>query len=339
MALGSVKNRGSSFRILNTELVLLMPSREKASMSFRFRKILPGITGGPAQKHQEIHQGPGKESPFPVEMDGHGFTVPPFGNFGFPGVQGQGHVGKAGNGDVQGLIDQHLFGGVGQSVLAPDHVGNAVLHIIHGIGEDIERLTVGADNNEIIQICVLFFDGAVHHIVKADGARPLRHPKPNGERKARSLFFRNLFRGKIAAGAVVLVGFFLLSGLFPFGIQFFLCAEAFVGMSRCQKPIRGFPVRINKTGLEIGSFVPVQTQPLQPVQDTVDGVFRGSLKIRIFNAKDEFSAGLPGVQIVENGGARTADMKISGGAGRKPDDNRFVHAAFLLLQAWSMELE
>ena len=40
--------------------------------------------------------------------------------------------------------------GIGKAVLSPDHVGDTVTDIVHGIGQDIQRGVVGPDNDEIL---------------------------------------------------------------------------------------------------------------------------------------------------------------------------------------------
>jgi len=49
----------------------------------------------------------------------------------------------------EGLVEQDLLGGVGEPVLAPDDMGDPIADIVHGVTEDVERFSDGANNDKV----------------------------------------------------------------------------------------------------------------------------------------------------------------------------------------------
>ena len=66
-----------------------------------------------------------------------------------------------------------------------------------------------------------------------------------------------------------------------------------------------------------GAFVPVQAQPFHAGEDRAGGFLRVASRVRILNAENEGAPHLAGEQPVEQGGARTADVKITRGRRRE----------------------
>jgi hypothetical protein len=61
------------------------------------------------------------------------------------------------------------------------------------------------------------------------------------------------------------------------------------------------------------AFIPIETQPPQPVKNSLNLVPRRSLDVSVLNAQDEDAPRAPGVQPVEERRSGTANMKVSGG--------------------------
>ena len=82
--------------------------------------------------------------------------------------------------------------------------------------------------------------------------------------------------------------------------------------------------------LEIGAvvaalfagLVPIQPQPVQPVEDDLDGFGRVARVVGVLDAQDEFAAGVPGVEPVEERGAGAADVQKAGGRRGETDTDR-----------------
>jgi hypothetical protein len=60
------------------------------------------------------------------------------------------------------------------------------------------------------------------------------------------------------------------------------------------------------------AVVPVQSKPLQPVEDRAGALVGTPRFVGVFNAEQELAVELPGVQPVEECRARAADVEISG---------------------------
>src|SRR5262245_24574707 len=73
--------------------------------------------------------------------------------------------------------------------------------------------------------------------------------------------------------------------------------------------------------LEVRPLVVIEAEPLHTFQDSPDHLFAGSLDVGVFDAEDEFAAGLAGEQPVEQCGARPADVQISRRRRRETNTN------------------
>ena len=66
----------------------------------------------------------------------------------------------------QGLVEQHLLGGVGEVVRPPDDMRNTVPVVVHHVGEDVEGLTGGAHDDEVVDLLPPHLVVAEHQVVK-----------------------------------------------------------------------------------------------------------------------------------------------------------------------------
>ena len=64
---------------------------------------------------------------------------------------------------------------------------------------------------------------------------------------------------------------------------------------------------------DLRPLIPIQPEPAHPVIDDLHGFLRVPRLVRILDAQDEFSAGVPREEPVEKGGARAADVQVSSG--------------------------
>src|SRR5690242_16839464 len=93
-----------------------------------------------------------------------------------------------------------------------------------------------------------------------------------------------------------------------------------------------FRVAGPKLGLVIFVPVPIETEPAHAVQDGVDRLLGGTCPVRVLDPKQEFAAGVPRVEPVEQSGPGTPDMEVTGGRGGETGDDRpCAHARFPLL--------
>src|SRR6185437_14767384 len=89
--------------------------------------------------------------------------------------------------------------------------------------------------------------------------------------------------------------------------------EAAVGLALSQEPlgIGLMPCRV--CSLEERPFVPADAEPVQPIQNDFGVLLRASLTVGVLDPKHVSAAGMPGVQPVEERGARSTDVQVAGG--------------------------
>ena len=148
--------------------------------------------GIPAEQTEKVAQRPGDEPLLPVKLHCHHITMAAFGDFSFLQIHGQRHMGKDRHFRLQCFIKQDLPGGVGHVVLTADDMGYAVSDIIDHIAQQVERLSVGADNDKILDVTVGSLDTAQHLIVVKQHSRSLRHFEANNRGNALCFFFLDL---------------------------------------------------------------------------------------------------------------------------------------------------
>ena len=67
---------------------------------------------------------------------------------------------------AQSLVNQNLFVRVRQMILPANHVGDAHFDVVADDGEIVERMTVGAQQNQIFNLAVISFLMPVNRIFK-----------------------------------------------------------------------------------------------------------------------------------------------------------------------------
>ena len=67
--------------------------------------------------------------------------------------------------------------------------------------------------------------------------------------------------------------------------------------------------------------VPVEAEPAQPVEDRVDRRLGRALAVGVLDAQQHLAAEAAGIEPVEQGRARAADMEEAGGRGREAGDD------------------
>ena len=97
---------------------------------------------------------------------------------------------------------------------------------------------------------------------------------------------------------------------------------ALVGMALVEQLLCNLRMTLRPVGLEQGRRVVVETEPIQPVDDLVDGILRGSLAIGVFDPQQRLAAMMAGKEPVEQRSARAADVEISCGRRREAGDDR-----------------
>jgi len=215
----------------------------------------------------------------------------------------------------QSPIDQDLSGRVGKVVISTNHMGNAHQMVIDDTGKIIGSHSIGADDDKIANSLGIEVHFSVDEILKND--RLSFHP----EAEDRAVSFRfhpgDLGFGKGTATAVI-TGHLSFGELFlPDSLQPFKGAEAFVDFSFLKELIRIVTIERNALGLAIraigsapvGTFVPLDSQPMKIFNDSIKGGFRRSLQIRILDPKDEGALMGSGKEVVVQGCSCISDVE------------------------------
>jgi len=169
----------------------------------------------------------------------------------------------------------------------------------------VRRRAVGTGNDEVVQLAVVEHDIALDQILDHRGAFA-RRAKTDRER-AIGRQIRDDARRR-AAGAVVHRLALFFHRRLPLGVQLGGRAHARIGF-RCGEQFFDLLLVERKTlGLIKRAFVVIQTEPLHRVQDRLNGLRGGALAIGILDAQDELAAGVAGKKVIEQRGARAADM-------------------------------
>ena len=81
-------------------------------------------------------------------------------------------------------------------------------------------------------------------------------------------------------------------------------------------------------GLKIRAVIPVDSQPLQRLEDGIHGSLGRTGRIGVFNPENKFALHVSGIKPVEKRGPGAAHMQITGGSRWKAGDDRMHIVTF-----------
>ena len=186
-------------------------------------------------------------------------------------------------------------------------------------------MTIGAQDDEVLDVGVVEGNRPAHAVVEARLAGG--HLEPGRARRARG-FERRRFIGRTCkAGAIVHPAATRNLGRLPLLLDRLGRAVAIVGAPLCYQAIRHRAIPIEPLGLkvrrvrsaDVRSFVPIEPEPAQPVEDAGHHFPRRPAGIGVFDAQHERPAMTPGVEPVEERGAGAADVQVSRGGRGEAD--------------------
>ena len=225
-------------------------------------------------------------------------------------------------GIAQDLEELELHRRIGDMVLAPDHMGDAQLDVVHDGGERVEPAAILAHEHGVGEGGAIDMAVAAHQIGPGDRARlqleapmglaPLRHhglPVGVGEGEGGAVIDGGQAPADLALAAPVE----LLWG-FETGIE----------APHLLQPLGRRRIMGESVGL---AHDEVRNRP-QPGQIHLDGVGifgLGALDVRIVEAQDETPVVAAREEVVEQGRACIAKMDAASGGRRETDDRR-AHA-------------
>ena len=214
------------------------------------------------------------------------------------------------------LIELGLPEGVVQMVVAPDHMGDAHIVIVHHHRQHVGRRTIAAQQHEIIQLFVGDRHLALHHILN-DRLAGLRRLQPDHRRHAR----RRIGIRAVAPAPVIAHRTAFRLGLLAHRCQLFRRGIAAIGLALRQQLVRHLGMATGAGELHDGFVIPVEAQPFQPVEDRLHRILCGARTVGILDAQQEFAAGVPRIKPVKQRRAAAANMQEAGGRGSKTGDD------------------
>ncbi|BAF87777.1 glutamyl-tRNA synthetase [Azorhizobium caulinodans ORS 571] len=225
-------------------------------------------------------------------------------------------VGKARGRAAQRLEQLDLDGGVGDMILAANHVGDAHVEIVHHGGERVEEAAVGTHKNRIGEARRVHLLRAAHAIDPAHqplvqpeapvGTASFRlQPRPVGraECQRRPVIDRRQATGPLQAALEV---------------ELFLCLVRGIKPPHALQPLDRRLVEPQAVGLP-DRVVRRNAQPHEILSDSLREFGAGADRIGIVEAQHESAASPPGQQRVQQGGARIAHMDEAGGRGSETE--------------------
>jgi len=82
---------------------------------------------------------------------------------------------------------------------------------------------------------------------------------------------------------------------------------------------------------DLGALVPVEPEPAESLQMSLDGTGGKSVEVSILDAEDEGAAGMPGKKPVEHGRAHIADLRLAGGTRGEADAYGGIHTTYFTI--------
>ena len=181
-------------------------------------------------------------------------------------------------------IERDLLRRVGDVIVAADDVGD-----LHGdvVGHDrhvVDRRPVAPQDDEVVEVVALEADAAVDRVVPGDF--PLGDAEADDRWGARGQAARGLLGWKPAAAAVVAERRALGQRL-PLGVELFGGAEAAIRLAAREQPLGVGAMAVGVRALEERTFVPVEPEPGESVEDDLGMGVAAAFLVGVFDAQDE----------------------------------------------------
>ena len=205
---------------------------------------------------------------------------------------------------------------IGEMIVAANDLRDAHVVIVDDDRQHVGRRAVGAQQNEIVEILVLEDDASLHGVLD-DRLAVLGRLDAHDIGRAGG----RLGGVAIAPAAVVAPGALFRLGLLAHLLEFLRGGVAAIGAALRQQRFGDLGMARGARGLVDDLAVPIEAEPLQPVDDGVDRRLRGALAVGVFDAQHHPAAVLLGVEPVEQRRARAADMQKAGGRRSEAGDD------------------
>ena len=255
-------------------------------------------------------------------------------------------------GDADGLeraVQDDLAGRRGEQVLAAQHVGDLHERVVDRVHQRVERVAVGAHDHVVRHRAGLEGDLAADQVRERDVL--VGHAQAQDRLAALGTESGDLLLRQVTVEAVVAELGVLTLGAVTL-LDLLGGRVGLVGVAGLEQAGGHVTVDVHALALTVGAvrasltdaLVPVEAQPLQGLDDLVEGFLGVAGGIRVFDTKDEGSSRVAGVGPVEQARTDHADVRGSCGRGAEADANVgtggscFTHDSSILLQRWLLHL-
>ena len=251
---------------------------------------------------------------------------------------------ELGNADgLKRAVQDDLAGRRRKQVLTAQHMGDLHERVVDRVHQSVERVAVGAHDDVVRHRAGLEGDLAADQVRERDVL--VGHAQAQDGLASLGAEGGDLLLRQVAVKAVVAE-----LGVLTFGAVTLLDLlggrVGLVGVAGLEQAGGHVTVDVHALALAVGAvrasltdaLVPVEAQPLQGLDDLVEGLLGVAGGIRVFDAEDEGSSRVAGVGPVEQARTDHADVRGSCGRGAEADANVgtggscFTHDSSILLQ-------
>jgi hypothetical protein len=288
----------------------------------------------PADEGEEVAERLRDEALVAIRRDRHHFAVLPLRELRAVGRVDERQVRERGRLLAESLVDEDLLVGVGQVVLAADHMADRHVDVVTDDDEVVERRAVRTQEGEVFRVLVLALLGSVDAVLEHRGAVALGHQESQREGLACGGAAVGLFTRQGTRRDIALPRALLRVRLLALGLHLGHGRERAIGLARGQKLGRDLTMTLDAVALEEGTLVPVEPQPLQALEDALRVLVRRPFLVGVLDAEDVGAAVLLCIEPVEKGGAAASDVEVAGRRGGETNtDGRVTHGVPAILAA------
>ena len=262
------------------------------------------VTGGPAEQGQVVVERLRQDALIAELLDRGGAGA--LGEALFVGSHDHGQMTEDGHLGSQGLEEGDVLGGVGDVVLAPQDVGDAVLDVVAHHGQVVGGGAVGAQDDEVVEAVGGEFEVTADDVVEAH--RIGGHAETDGKLLP-GLDAANHLGG--AGGLEVPPVLEVLAagkGGLADGVDVFLAVETVIRLAFFQQTVGRLDVLVDVGALQEGAFVGLDTEPVEGAEDLLRHGLVGTLTVRVLDAQHKDTAVVVPKEIIINSGTRTPDV-------------------------------
>ena len=218
--------------------------------------------------------------------------------------------------------DRQLAESVVEVIVAADDVRHAHIVIVDHHRQHIGRRAVRTQQDIVIDLGILHRHPALNRIFD-HGFAFLRRFQPDDERCASGRFRR------VAVAPAAVVTQWLLGGALGRAhlFQFFGRGVAAIGVACIEQLLRHFGMARFAGRLEHGFTVPIESQPVEPGNDRVDGCLSRTGTVGVFDPEQRLAAMVAGIEPVEQGGAGATNVEKTRRRRGEAGDDGFVACA------------